>query len=314
MFGAPSAKSRPMRESQPLVIVSSGEDATPVRLRFTPASDWPARSLGAAATVLVHMLISAPLVLGYDAHKPRERPDQGAGSVAWASRGEQSEAMILLDLSALTQLSKADSPSPQIDAEGITPDEMELQLVSVDPSPPPELESEEIDESEVANEASGDPAGNAALYGRYMSHITARIERAWTRPRSPVGGGHFDCRARIAQDRAGAVLDVQLQDCSEDVAWRISLEAAIRRAAPLSSPPEPWLFTPTISLTFAAEQYVAGRTPDHRYEAAPRRVAMQDSGSSQTAPASPHGESGDYELTNDGDRIVWKKKSAASRQ
>jgi hypothetical protein len=258
------------------------------------------------------MLISTPLVLGYDAHKLRDRADQGAGSVAWASQGEQAEAMLLLDLSALTQTSKADTPDPRIDAEGITPDEVELQLVSVDPSPPPELEAEEIDESEVANEVSGDPAGNAALYGRYMSHIVARIERAWPRPRSPIGGGHFDCRARITQDRDGTVLDIQLHECSEDVTWRQSLESAIRRASPLSSPPEPWLFTPTISLTFAAEQYVSGRTPEHRYEPAPRRVAMQASGFSQPALTVPQGESGDYELTNDGDRLVWKKTVSTS--
>src|SRR5688500_12909563 len=227
-----------MRECESVVIVITDEEAVPMRPRYRPASPWPARSLGAVVTVVVHMLMSAPLVLGYDAHKRRDRADQGAGSVAWASQGEQAESMLLLDLSALTQTSKADTPDPQIDAEGITPEEMKLELVSVDPSPPPELEFEEADESEVANEASGDPAGNAAMYGRYMSHVAARIERAWMLPRASVRGGHFDCRARITQDRSGAVLDIQFHDCSEDVTWRRTLESAIRLASPLSLPPE----------------------------------------------------------------------------
>jgi hypothetical protein len=302
-----------MRERESVVIVITDEEAAPMRPRYRPASPWPARSLGAVVTVVVHMLMSAPLVLGYDAHKRRDRADQGAGSVAWASQGEQAESMLLLDLSALTQTSKADTPDPQIDAEGITPEEMKLELVSVDPSPPPELEFEEADESEVANEASGDPAGNAAMYGRYMSHVAARIERAWMLPRTPVAGGQFDCRARITQDRSGRVLDIQLHECGEDAAWRKSLESAIRLASPLSSPPEPWLFAPTISLRFAAEQYVTGRTPEYRYEPVARRVAMQDSGFSRPAVAAPRPESGDYELTSDGGNIVWKKKSAAPK-
>jgi hypothetical protein len=43
-----------------------------------------------------------------------------------------------------------------------------------------------------------------------MSHVAARIERAWTRPRAPVDGGRVDCRALITQDRSGVVLDSQL--------------------------------------------------------------------------------------------------------
>jgi hypothetical protein len=35
---------------------------------------------------------------------------------------------------------------------------------------------------------------------------------------------------------------------------------------------------------------------------------MQESGFSQPVVASPRGEGGDYELINDGDRIVWKEK------
>jgi hypothetical protein len=301
-----------MREREPTVIIITEEDAAPLRARYRPASPWPARTLGTVVTVIVHMLISAPMVLGYDAHKPRDRESQGAGSVAFASRGEQAESMILLDLSAITQTTKADTPSPRIDAEGITPDEMKLELVSVDPSPPPELEIEEVAEAETSNEAAGDPAGNAAMFGRYMGQVAARIERAWMRPRAPLAGGHFDCRARITQDRGGAVIDIDLQGCSEDVVWRKSLESAIRRASPLSAPPEPWLFASTISLSFSANQYADGVTPDYLYEPLIRRVAMQESSFAQPAIAAPAASSGDYELTNEGDRLVWKKKAPAT--
>jgi hypothetical protein len=106
-----------MHGSEPAAIIISEEDLAPMRPRYRPASPWPARSLGAVVTVVVHMLLSAPLVLGDDAHKRRDRTNEGAGSVAWASQGEQAESMLLLDLSALTQMSKADTP----DGSGYVP-------------------------------------------------------------------------------------------------------------------------------------------------------------------------------------------------
>jgi hypothetical protein len=313
MFGAPSAKSRAMREREPTVIVITEEEAAPMRARYRPASPWPARALGAVVTAVVHMLLSAPFVLGYGAHQVRQRPADGPGSVAWASQGEQAESMMLLDLSSISKSPVEETPTPAIDAVGITPDELELQLVSVDPTPPPDLKfDEEAEEAETNNQAAGDPAGNAVLFGRYMGHVAARIERAWMRPRSAVEAGQFDCRARISQDRTGNVLSVDLFECSADEVWKKSLTSAILRASPISAPPEPWLFTNTLTLSFSAQQYEDGKTAEYLYEPVIRRVAMQETAFSQPAPVGPGSEPGEYELTSDGNKLVWKKKNSAT--
>jgi hypothetical protein len=48
------------------------------------------------------------------------------------------------------------------------------------------------------------------MLGRYIGQITARIQRAWIRPRTPIGSDLFACRVRIIQDRSGGVTEVEL--------------------------------------------------------------------------------------------------------
>jgi hypothetical protein len=289
---------------------------TPVRP--TPGlnrSLWSTRVLGIVATVILHLMFAMPLVLGV-AEKKKHTPESD-GTVAAASRGEQYESMILLDLSALSP-SEAD-PSPPIDSEGITPEELELQLVSSFPISPPELAPENFEQDETDTKEAGDPAGNAALFGRYMGQIAARIERAWMRPRSAIEGGTFECRVRIAQSSRGIVESIELQNCAPDDAWRESLISAIQRASPLSAPPEPRLFTPTLTLNFTGQQYVANQTPEHDYEPVAARVAMSTAprtssrGADQdlSRPAALDGK-GDVDLTIVGSDVSWAKKKPAA--
>jgi hypothetical protein len=163
---------------------------------------WSAHAAGATVSIVFHLLLSAPMILGFAAHKTRSPPHDGPGSVSWSSRGEQSQSMVLLDLSGLTASTPNEEFDLQIDAEGIEFDEQTRALASWDPKPPPAIEID-AKEAEVSNEAVGDPQTNAALFGRYMGQIAARIERSWMRPRTAVAGGRFDCRVRITQDRTG---------------------------------------------------------------------------------------------------------------
>jgi hypothetical protein len=271
------------------------------------------------ATVLLHFLIAAPMVLGYAAHKSKSETPDGLGSVAFASQGEQVESMILLDLSALYASEEQDFEKPDIEAEGILLEELKLQLVSLDPKPPAEAPIDEADVAETANVAAGDPAGSAALFGRYMGQVAARIERAWMRPRSEVEGGRFECRARIIQDRQGNVGSIELQNCGSDETWRRSFISAILRASPLSAPPEPWLFTETFTLSFSADQYVAGQTPEYQYEPVIVRVAMNGSLSRPVSNAEAIDEAhqvldggGDVDLTITGSEVRWVKKEASA--
>lgn len=313
-----------MREPEPVVIIHQDQEIEHAPARREPRPDrslprWPSRTGGVVLTALVHLLISSPFVLGTAAHKQRTSPD-GTGSTAWASRGEQNEAMLLLDLSAMASNEEMQSPltSP---AESALTEELKLLLVSSQPSPPPDVTFEEDEtESDEANEAAGDPRGSAVLFGKYVGQVAARIERAWMRPRAPIDSGQFDCRAHVTQDRGGNVLAVNLENCSDDPAWRRSLESAILRASPLSAPPEPELFTAALSLDFSADQYQAGVTPDYLYEPAPVRVAAAvplqifttTDESRQRTPV--ESASGDVELTITGSQVTWKKKSSVTTQ
>jgi hypothetical protein len=271
--------------------------------------------LGIAATALVHLLFAVPLVLGVAEHK--KRTPESDGTVASASQGEAIESMILLDLSAISS-NDEENPLPPIESEGIAPEVLELQLVSSHPQAPPELKPENFEQDESAEEAAGDPAGNAALFGRYMGQISARIERAWMRPRKGLEGGRFECRVRIAQNNRGMVEAIELQNCGEDEVWRESLISAIQRASPLSAPPEPWLFTPTLTLNFTGQQYVANQTPEHDYEPVRALVAMatapmklsRDAAEEISRPAVLGGKD-DVDLTIVGSDVRWTKKNPA---
>ena len=265
--------------------------------------------VGALATVGVHLLLSSPLLLGAAAQKPHRRPVEGLGSVALDSEGNAQESMILLDLSGLSELQQDSRSIPERQSENIDIDNLKIVMASVEISPPPDLEIEDAEDAEVVTEQSGDPAGAAALFGRYMGQIAARIERSWIRPRSPIAGGRFDCRARISQDRQGRVLSVELQDCSEDPRWRESLTSAILQASPLSGPPEQWLLAETVTLNFSADQYEAGRSQPQLYEPEDKRVAR--SAQETRVPVGPEGP-GDYDLTIEGGEIRWTRKGPSA--
>jgi hypothetical protein len=300
-----------MRRDEPLVILLD----EPNRLfgaRRQPAgfSRLSSPAVGLTATVFFHLLVSAPLILGFSARKVPPRPDQAPGSVAWSSEGNQRESMVLLDLSALTASEFDAATIPDMKSEGIEIEELALAFANAKISPPPEIQIEDSADAESSSDPAGDPAGAAALYGRYMGQIASRIERAWMRPRLPVEGGRFDCHARIAQDRRGRVLSIEYLQCGGDAAWRESLKSAIMRSSPLSAPPEQWLFAETITLSFSADQYVANKTPEYLYEPPVRKLARSTIG--REMPALPDA-AGDLELTIEGSEVKWRKMPSVSK-
>lgn len=312
-----------MIEARPEVFVIDAIDPPPLerqpRKRRVPR--WPARSIGLAATVAIHISLCSPLILGGAAQKKQTR--DGIGITAWASQGEHVEAMVLLDLSSMSTDSDMDPPMLESTEDSIAIEDEDLRLVSTFAEPSPQiLFEEEVEEAEEATEAAGDPRGQAEMFGKYMGHVAARIDRAWMRPRTPVDGGRFECRARVVQNRQGMVLSVNLDNCGGDAKWRDSLSSAILRASPLSAPPEPSLFTESITLQLAGEQYEAGRTPEYLYEPVPVQLALkQPARAALQAPAAADGAahipattpatlpaSGDVELTITGSKVEWKKR------
>ncbi len=300
-----------MRGIEPEVILIE-EDPAPAVARAPPArfSRLTSQAVGATATLLFHFLVTAPLLLGVSAHKARPRHPVGPGSVAWASQGSQYESMILLDLSALSAEQHSDQDAPDIKTDGIEIEELKLALASREIAPPPELRVEDAEEAETSNEAAGDPAGAAALFGRYMGQIAARIDRTWMRPRTVAANGRFDCKARIAQDTRGNIVSIELQDCGPEARWRESLISAIKRASPLSAPSEQWLFAEIVTLRFSADQYEPGRTPEYLYEPQVSRVAHT------VAPVPAQempGGSEELELTIEGSGVKWTKKDNSAK-
>ena len=127
------------------------------------------------------------------------------------------------------------------------PELINVPVSQVDP--PDDL----ISETDSASPAE-DP-GDSALFGRYMGQVSARIERAWLRPRTPVGDPLFSCQARIEQDASGAVREITLVHCNGSTRWQLSLVQAIQAASPLPAPPDPAVFKRTFSLRFQSLPY-----------------------------------------------------------
>lgn len=116
--------------------------------------------------------------------------------------------------------------------------------------------------------------GLAALYGRYLGQIHARIDRAWLRPRSAIGAPMFRCQAEVWQRRDGTVQTVTLQHCNGTARWQQSLVQGIDDASPLPAPPDPAVFAHRVVLHFQAVAYAPGQ-PAGNYR--PARPAQADS-------------------------------------
>ena len=92
-------------------------------------------------------------------------------------------------------------------------------------------------------------SGQMALY---ISQITAKIERSWTRPPSATAG--LQCEVSVTQLPGGVVARVAVGRCNGDAAVRQSIEDAVYRASPLPQPSDPALFERNLVVTFRPEQ------------------------------------------------------------
>jgi hypothetical protein len=141
----------------------------------------------------------------------------------------------------------------------------------------------------------GDPALRTAMFGRYAAQISARIERRWARPRSPVHeislgraplpsaalikqSDVFKCRVQIRQDDYARVQEVLLLECNGSEAWRRSLVMAINQSSPLPAAPAPEVFARAITLTFESHTFREGDDPDGYEVMKPGQTAQAEVG------------------------------------
>jgi colicin import membrane protein len=84
---------------------------------------------------------------------------------------------------------------------------------------------------------------------RWHAQIIAKIEREWRKPPSAQAG--IECIVSVAQVPGGEVTAVRVDQCTGGgEAMSQSVEAAVYRASPLPSPPNPAMFERTLILTF----------------------------------------------------------------
>lgn len=275
--------------------------------------------VSASAWVIVaalHSLFIAPLVVGSAGHRRPPPPDQaGAGANALHSRASVAEAMTLVDLSSLSN--SEESPLEDLASLGIEVPLTKLLIAGPDPFPPPVLDV--TMEEDAASEAAGDTQGHAQMFGRYRGQISARIERAWRRPRHALTTPRFACQAKIEQDADGRVLSVELRRCDGDAAWQRSLVIAIEHASPLPSPPIPSVFASTLILDFSASPFVAGVSDESEYEPAVRLATVQartppsaatrevtnDVTNTAPTPDNVRNQRGHIELRVEGTTVTW---------
>jgi len=218
--------------------------------------------LGAAASLLLHLLLITPVLLGAASHQVRPH-HEGSGSSA---RAVTDDLAIIVSFIDDRDTTTKEGPIPRVAPLSMPSGRSLLMPVAAPDIPLPRLvalsdkEADEQDASPVAVSGAVEP-GRALMFGRYIGQITARVDRAWLRPRMPLASGRFECRARIVQDKDGSVREIELEDCPGDPSWQLSLVRAIQTASPLPAPPDPSVFSRTLRVQFTSESFSPSADP-----------------------------------------------------
>ena len=265
---------------------------------------------GAAATLALHsLLFVATIWSAGPARQPRLPERVGAGANTSSAEGSSDERRIIIQLQPEA---KPDTPTP-----ALLPVMLEvprkvslLAITGPDALPMAPLFLDQAGEETSASEA--DMVARTQLAGLYEGQIRARIERAWLRPREPIGEDKFACRVLIRQSAQGVIGEIEVQQCNGSDRWQRSLTDAIFAASPLPAPPNPQVFADSFSMRFEAPAYSDG-APGGLYESE-SRVAAQitpssaltiQSGDRPRAAASTRDESNQVYLNITADKIEW---------
>jgi TonB family protein len=213
---------------------------------------------GAMISLALHLLLIAPGLMGFGTNT--QRPSD-SGEIGAAVRDAPSASMTVTFF---------DEPDPGTDSRAEVNDGLAgvpaLHPVSIS-APLPELNlpaESESDASRSASAGSGQPDPvHQLLFGRYIGQITARVERAWMRPRTPIGDSpSFACRVRITQDRNGVVREVELVRCNGSPRWQTSLVQAIQSASPLPAPPDADVYRGEVVLDLQSATFTPGASAE----------------------------------------------------
>ena len=208
----------------------------------------PLASFAAAfVAVALHVLFVAPVLWagGFSQHRQQQRYRGDPADLQWVVLAES--------------IGDSASVSPNLPS---APSLTRIGLTDLLPTPP--SVSQPAEASSNRAQADGE-TGLGEKYGRYLSQIRARIDRAWQRPRSAIGGPIFQCQVQVDQDSGGRVQEVTLLECNGDAPWQLSLVHAIQAASPLPAPSDRAVFVHHVLLAFRAMAYAPGE-PAELYE------------------------------------------------
>jgi hypothetical protein len=203
--------------------------------------------VGALASLGLHALLLTPILFGTGKH-PLTAPDRPGT----AANADQPGADGAVSVEFIEEVDGAASARAAVAPLTLRPPAVDLAA--------PGLPDIQIDGEAAASAAPapGDESLAAHLYGMYVGQISARIERAWSKPRTSPGPDRFVCRVEVLQNTSGDVLKVALSACNGDARWQSSLVRAIETASPMPAAPDPRVFKKRIALQFAADGYAAG--------------------------------------------------------
>jgi hypothetical protein len=222
----------------------------------TPTRPQVVSVLGVSLSFFLHALLLSPIWLNFGQRS--RQPHSLMNSNTKAIDNGQPSAMELIYIE-------------NSDTEGASMLERNINLLAQAPqatqidfpgSPMPDIDLPDTDDEPSDRYTTNDPhsedPGRSLMAGRYVGQITARIERAWIRPRTPVSGSAFVCRVRIVQDPHGAVQEIELIRCNGDTRWQASLVQAIQSASPLPAPPDPDVYRSRFVLQLSSQAFVPG--------------------------------------------------------
>lgn len=218
------------------------------RTRERKLARTPGTLLGIGATLALHLMVFVTPVWFGGSSTVIHTTEQG-GEVSGVP------AMIVLDLEhEADQRTEAEDDSAHAI---VAPSRLLLPIGAIELK-----ESATLSQADAApgHSQAAEPSDSerALTFGRYLDQVRARIERAWLRPREPIGADQFLCLVEISQDKQRNVKEVTLKRCNGPLRWQLSLVQAIQTASPFPAPPDPAVFSEKLTFELSANAFVEG--------------------------------------------------------
>lgn len=231
--------------------------------------------IGLLSSLALHALLITPLVLGFSGNT--NRPATHAVGIVDKINDQQSPYMTLIFIADLDPAMNTQA-GDTINANARLAASPPMETVTFS-TPSPNFRFQAGDDIDANHETPTDSSqldpALRLLFGRYIGQIASRIERAWMRPRTPIGST-FECRVQITQDRGGVVQEIELVRCNGNHRWQMSLVHAIQSASPLPAPPDADVYVDRVIVDLQSAAFTPGDSGEG-FEPEARATAIEES-------------------------------------